>query len=845
MALSSSIAMEADAAGGAGRPAVKVVRLITGLETGGAELGLLETLRHFDRERFQFVVACLYNDGSVGRQIEGLGIPVFDMRMRWFGDPAGLLRLWRFLRAERPDILHTHLFRANTWGRLLGRALRVPVIVSHEHSLTRDQIEGRRRTWMLSAIDTATARCCDKIIAVSEATKQRLMENSVPEEKVEVVLNSIDTRAFAKAASGEAIRGEFGLEGATVVTMVARLAASKNHALLIEAFRRLHARRPEARLLIVGSGPLESALRAQAEAMPTGAVKFAGTRTDIAAIMAASDVVVLCSEAETFGRVLVEAMASAKPVIGTAVDGIPEVIVDGQTGLLVAPGDCAGLAEAMETLLGNRELAARMGRAGQAWAEERFDIRKSVERCQRIYCDLLAASAAGKEAGSQAKREGRAASAGDHAGLEEIASEERYSPGSATVAVRHDGKPRILYIITRAERGGAQMHLLNLASAMREDFDVAVATGEEGYLTEECREKGIAVHVLPHLQRQVWPISDLWALWEIKKLIERIEPDLMHAHTFKAGFLGRLASYMAGVPSVYTMHSWLFGTPALPRVWGLLGPPCERLGARWCNRVITVSEAGASLARKHRVAPPAKIVTIHNGIRDCPERAMAGRDRSPVVVPVIIMVARFTEVKEHDVLLRAFASIPAGPRLRLIGEGPLRENSEKLARELGVSDRVEFLGDREDVASLLASSDLFVLVTKFEMFSLSILEAMRAGLPVIASDVGGNGEAIENGKSGFLVPGGSVTALAEALSLVLDDADLRLCLGRAARQRFTERFLFAYQEQNTRSVYQDILRETHRVVCEVGKGAYDSRPQSEEGNRRIAAVLGTHGNDEE
>ena len=254
--------------------------------------------------------------------------------------------------------------------------------------MTRTAIEGHRRTWLLSAIDAGTARCCDKIIAVSAATKQCLVENSIPEEKVEVVLNSIDTRAFAVAAGGERIRSEFGLEGAAVVTIVARLAAGKNHALLLEAFRRLHGRRPEARLLIVGGGPLEGALRAQAQTMVPGIVKFAGTRTDIAAIMAASDVAVLCSDGETFGKVLVEAMASAKPVIGTAVDGIPEVIVDGQTGILVAPGDCSALAEAMETLLGDPELAARMGRAGQARAEERFDVRRSVEQLQRIYSEL-------------------------------------------------------------------------------------------------------------------------------------------------------------------------------------------------------------------------------------------------------------------------------------------------------------------------------------------------------------------------------------------------------------------------------------------------------------------------
>jgi glycosyltransferase involved in cell wall biosynthesis len=240
----------------------------------------------------------------------------------------------------------------------------------------------------------------------------------------------------------------------------------------------------------------------------------------------------------------------------------------------------------------------------------------------------------------------------------------------------------------------------------------------------------------------------------------------------------------------------------------MLGAPCERLAARWCQRLITVSEAGARLAQQYRIAPPAKIVTIHNGIPDCSERAKLG----PKPTPVITMVARFTEAKDHDVLLRAFACIAPGPRLRLIGNGPLQESSENLARQLGIQDRVEFLGDREDVASLLATSDVFVLASKFEMFSLSILEAMRAGLPAIASDVGGNREAIVNGETGFLVPSGSATVLAKALSQILDSPDLRLRLGHAARQRFTELFDFAQQERLTRDIYHEVLLECRRVT---------------------------------
>jgi glycosyltransferase involved in cell wall biosynthesis len=124
--------------------------------------------------------------------------------------------------------------------------------------------------------------------------------------------------------------------------------------------------------------------------MAPGSVTFTGARNDIPEIMAASDVVVLCSECETFGKVLVEAMAAGKPVIGTAVDGIPEVIADGQTGILVPPGDCFALTGAMEKLLAQRELAASMGRAGRARAHELFDIRSSVGRLQEIYAELYA-----------------------------------------------------------------------------------------------------------------------------------------------------------------------------------------------------------------------------------------------------------------------------------------------------------------------------------------------------------------------------------------------------------------------------------------------------------------------
>jgi glycosyltransferase involved in cell wall biosynthesis len=365
----------------------------------------------------------------------------------------------------------------------------------------------------------------------------------------------------------------------------------------------------------------------------------------------------------------------------------------------------------------------------------------------------------------------------------------------------NSGKPRILYLVTRAERGGAQTHVLDLACSMRPDFEVSVATGEEGFLTEACRERAIPVYVLPHLQRQVRPIADARAFGEIWQLIRKLRPDLLHLHTFKAGFLARLAGRILGIPSVYTIHAWLYGTAAVSRFSSALSGPCERMAARWCERIITVSRAGARVLRGHRIGSPSKLVTIHNGLPDCSEQARL----SPIETPVITMVARFIEGKDHDLLLRAFARIPKGPRLRLVGDGPTRTSVESLARELGIQEQVDFLGNRDDVASLLVTSDVFVLASRSEMLPISILEAMRAGLPVIASDVGGVGEAIAHNENGFLVPSGSVSALAQALTDLTNDYALRLRMGQAGRQRFTDQFLSSSMQKRTRCIYWDVL----------------------------------------
>jgi glycosyltransferase involved in cell wall biosynthesis len=364
-------------------------------------------------------------------------------------------------------------------------------------------------------------------------------------------------------------------------------------------------------------------------------------------------------------------------------------------------------------------------------------------------------------------------------------------------------KPRVLYIITRSIRGGAQSHLFDLATAMKDDFDIHLAVGEEGFLTEACREHGIPVHILPHLQRRQNAFSEISCFWETLSLLKRIRPDLIHAHTFKAGFIARLAGWWLGIPTIYTVHAWLWGTEEVSRAASALGRPLEQLAAHWCDRIIAVSDAGASLLRKSKVGTSGKIVTIYNGIPDCVERAESHSKRELVIV----MVARFTPAKDHEVLLKAFAGIPAGPLLWLIGEGETRKKFEEMAQGLGIHDRVDFMGVRADVPHLLANADIFVLSSVSEQFPISILEAMRAGLPVIASNVGGVREAIIDGETGILVPSGSIDALREALLRLLRDAELRAQLGREARDQFVMKFMLSSMKEKSKHVYLEVLRE--------------------------------------
>jgi len=225
--------------------------------------------------------------------------------------------------------------------------------------------------------------------------------------------------------------------------------------------------------------------------------------------------------------------------------------------------------------------------------------------------------------------------------------------------------------------------------------------------------------------------------------------------------------------------------------------------APFAHRVVTVCDSDRYLAIESGVSDPGRLVTIHNAMPDVhPELQSSPADHPPR----LLMVARFAPQKDHDTLLRALADLlDLEWELDLVGTGPDEEVVRQRADELGLSSRVRFLGMREDVAELIAASQVYLLFSHWEGFPRSILEALRAGLPVVATDVGGVREAVLDGETGFLVPENDDRVAADRLRTLLSDPALRTRMGSASRAHYETHFTFDRLVVEALAVYEDVV----------------------------------------
>jgi glycosyltransferase involved in cell wall biosynthesis len=378
-----------------------------------------------------------------------------------------------------------------------------------------------------------------------------------------------------------------------------------------------------------------------------------------------------------------------------------------------------------------------------------------------------------------------------------------------TLRAKHSASPeaprlRIVYIVTTASPiGGAQIHVRDLAAAVSaQGHFSAVITSGSGPFIEDLRRLGIPVVVLRHLSVPINPWHDVRALREVRTALTELRPELISTHSSKAGILGRLAGRSLRIPVVFTVHGWAF-TPGVPPLQASVYRQVERLVGPLASKIITVSEFDRRLGLAARITDEDRIVTVHNGVPDVPQNRRADPGRAPVR---LVMVARFGAQKDHPTLFRALAGLRDHAwELDLIGDGPLRNEVEALAAALGLDGRVRFLGQRTDVDQILANAQISLLVTNWEGFPRSILESMRAGLPVVASSVGGIAESVRDEENGYLVPRGDEPLLRERVRRLLASPALRARMGTSGRARYEQDFTLDHTMNRTLAVYHSVL----------------------------------------
>jgi len=363
---------------------------------------------------------------------------------------------------------------------------------------------------------------------------------------------------------------------------------------------------------------------------------------------------------------------------------------------------------------------------------------------------------------------------------------------------------KVAYIVTRADSlGGAQVHVLDLVEALRaEGGEPVVLAGGDGPFASEVRRRNVPCIEIRNLVRTVHPVRDALAVFEILAALRRITPDLVCAHTAKAGLVGRVAGAALGIPTIFTPHGWAIADRISSRQ-GRIFRCVEKLAGLLTTRIINVCEYERDLALRCRIAAVGKLAVVYNGMPDIPPSLRADACDHP---PRLMMVARMEQPKDHATVLQALAGLKSIPwRFDLVGDGPLEPAVRKLVQRLGLENRVRLLGFRRDVSELIASSQVFVLSSRSEAFPYSILEAMRAAMPVVATDVGGIREAVIPEETGLLSPPGDPDALRSNLRRIVTDPEARRRMGEAGRCRYLSHFTFEKMQANTFALYREVL----------------------------------------
>jgi glycosyltransferase involved in cell wall biosynthesis len=698
-------------------------------ETGGSERQFAALAQSLNPAAFRVRLGCIQRRGPL---LDGMGcVPEFPLGGSLYG-PTSLwtrLRLAQYLRRNKIAVAHAFDFYTNCTLIPAARLAGVPVLIGSQRQL------GDLLSRSKSRAQAAVLRCCDAVVCNSRAAADRLVEQGLPKQRVVVIGNGLPASNFAETPPALP-RGP----GVLRVGMIARMNARfKNHIVFIRAAARLCGRFPRLECLLVGDGPLRAELEREAESLGLkGHVFFLGDRQDIRAILASLDVSVLPSSSESLSNAILESMAAGVPVVASRVGGNPELVTKDR-GVLVAPGDDRGFADAIERLLRDAAMRAEFRRNAKQFAETNFTLEQMRKRHQALYNELLEKKnwlANWSRDPSFGKRRQRLRVA-------LVAPSPRYIGGQSVQAdllLRHwQGDPAI----------AARFIPIDPA------FPRMLARAE-------------AIPFLRTLIREPIYLISLW----------RGLRDVEVAHIFSASYWSFL---------VAPLPAWLIARlrGAKTLIHYHSGEARDHL--RRFRSVRAVLEDADRL-----VVPSGYLINIFRGFRlqaqivpnivDATQFCF--RERRPLR-PRLVCTRGFHPYYCLDVVVRAFAQIQRSfpeATLDLAGKGPREIAIRKLVHELMLSG-VNFAGvvPHHEIARCYDAADIFINASSLDNMPVSILEAFASGTPVATTAPEGMTYLVEHERTGLLSGPGDAAALAENVMRLLREPEL------ASRSAFNAR----------------------------------------------------------
>lgn len=361
---------------------INVLHLVEDLKIGGLERVIATIATGLDTSKFSIKVWCMVKGGEIFEELKGRGIDVEILDMRSHRDVLFFLRLYKKIRKENIHLLHTHGCTATTLGRLAGIFAKTPVILSHMHSTYWTYTPRQLLIEKVLSLFTDKIVCCSQAVAGFAINMEKVKSN-----KLAVIYNGIDIKKYENHTPND-----FSKKNEFSIGCIASLSPHKGHRYLLEASKYVVDEIPDGvKFVLVGEGVLKKELEEYADMLGIRShIEFKEPVLEIAPLLSSFDLVVLpSSEREGLGLAIIEAMAAGKPVIGTSIGGLPEVIEDGENGLLVPPRDASSLSKAILHIVNNREKARQMGEKGCAIVKDKYSAHEMMRKIENMYDSCL------------------------------------------------------------------------------------------------------------------------------------------------------------------------------------------------------------------------------------------------------------------------------------------------------------------------------------------------------------------------------------------------------------------------------------------------------------------------